>query len=187
MLTARAATVARDGDDDDDDDDDDEMRPHSYIAVVYYVQQYSSSSVAVIYVLYVRLVNWTTRQRLHRLDRKNPDVSIGRSCFIGIRTETRNWPESTGPDCDDGGLLCKRTFHDNYALARFRNKTPVLLPSHTNQMSEKFRSLCFFPLLFSLSYFTNFLEKPDDYSWSQLLTFCLLYYSHSPQTIFTRN
>lgn len=34
MLTARAATVARDG-----DDDDDEMRPHSYVAVVYYVQR----------------------------------------------------------------------------------------------------------------------------------------------------
>jgi len=59
-----------------------------YIICTFYVYR-RVSSVAVIYVLYVRLVNWTTRQRLHRLDRKNPDVSIGRSCFIGLRTETR--------------------------------------------------------------------------------------------------
>lgn len=60
---------------------------------MYVLRISQSSSVAVIYV-YVRLVNWTTRQRFRRLDRKNPDVSIGRSCFIGIRTETRNWPDS---------------------------------------------------------------------------------------------
>jgi len=60
---------------------------------MYVLRISQSGSVAVIYV-YVRLVNWTTRQRFRRLDRKNPDVSIGRSCFIGIRTETRNWPDS---------------------------------------------------------------------------------------------
>jgi hypothetical protein len=51
-------------------------------------------AVVILYYIYVRLVNWTTAQRPRHLDRKTPDVSIGRSCFIGIRTETRNWSGS---------------------------------------------------------------------------------------------
>lgn len=108
-------------------------------------------------------------------DRKNPEpgISIGRSCFIGIRTETRNWPgsiellflfpslflfffffRSTEPDCGGGQSSATRTFT---IIICFRsvleNKTPCARYSlsHANQMSEKFWALCFFSF-FSFSF-----------------------------------
>lgn len=83
---------------------DDDGRPRSYtsratacVIICVYVCLSPPCSIRIVravvilyYITYVRLlINWTTRQRSRRLDRKTPDVSIGRSCFIGIRTETR--------------------------------------------------------------------------------------------------
>lgn len=143
---------------------------------MYVLRLSQSSSVAVIYV-YVRLVNWTTRQRFRRLDRKNPDVSIGRSCFIGIRTETRNWPDSIelllpfplrfydfffffrlSRTDSDGGLLCAKELFTIIMLLLGLGIKPLCNCYHINQMSEKFWMLCFFSSIF-VKLFYEFLKE----------------------------